>query len=101
MESSKKYFDSAGPGALCPHYIAIHFMASVPHHSTLLWERLKGVSWNEPGSRDVVFGKELQESPNADGAGEKTYPFISWKEIGNSISVHAPLEISLVESSPP
>jgi hypothetical protein len=59
MESSAIVPLSVWGISLQSHLALIHFMSSIPHHSTFFRKRLEGVSGNKEGGLDVIFGEEL------------------------------------------
>ena len=60
------------------------------------------MSRNEPGGLDVVFSEKLQETANSNGTGEETLASSALRLPYPGIrGTGVPLEISLVESSPP
>ena len=50
----------------------LHLMPRISDHCTLRRESLERVSRNEPCGLDVVFCKQLQETPNSNRTGEET-----------------------------
>ena len=99
MEASMDVFfqhDDHPPSGVTP----IHFMSCISYHSTFFGESVQGVSRNEPGGLDVVLCEQLQETANANRTSEETLDH-SAQNSRKYIGIGIPLEISLVESSPP
>jgi len=51
-------------------------VARVTNGSAVFGKGLEGVTWDEPGCFDVVFGEELEEALYTNGACEETAGYL-------------------------
>lgn len=78
----------------------LHFMPGISYHCTFLRKSLQRMSRNEPGGLDVVFCEQLQETADSNRTGKETLQQSAYDSARMS-GTCTPLDMSLVESSPP